>query len=601
MDDYPSIVDNPTIRSIGASWFPPRDSAATVSGRPLLNVSLALNHSLSGTEVWSYHALNLLIHVLAGCALYGVVHRTLLLPSLATRFGADAWWLALAVALLWVIHPIQTESVTYIVQRAESLVGLFYLLAFYFFIRSATSPHRLAWSAAAFVSSLCGMATKEVMSTAPLLLLLYDRFFLAGSWRETWRMRSRMHLAFASGWLLLALLIAASGWRGGSVGVESITPATYALTQTYAVVTYLKLALAPVNLVFDYGVLQGMTFNQIAPYFFTFLLLVAAAAVTVLRWPKLGYCCLVFFVVLAPTSTVIPVATQTMAEHRMYLPLAGVMALVVVLVHLRLGRPARWLFVGLAIMLGFASYDRNALYRSSLALWQDTVAKRPDNARAYYTIGLIHQQAGRDSEAEAAYERSLQLDPTRGEAATNLGQVQRQLGKIDEAEATLTAALRSSKDAGRAVVLNNLADIILIRPGREAEAVERLQEAVRLDPDAVGARYNLAMTLDRTGRASEALPHFHAAVSARPDDVQLRGNYANALMETGEVDKAVAEFQAVVRLQPSAGAFNNLGVAQAMSGRTAEARASFERALEIDPGYQQVRDNLARVNRALND
>jgi tetratricopeptide (TPR) repeat protein len=602
MDDFLSIVENPTIRSLGASWFPPRASGATVSGRPLLNVSLALNYRLSGTDVWSYHAFNLLIHILAGCLLFGVVHQTLRLLALAVRFGTDSWWLALSVALLWVLHPLQTESVTYVVQRAESLAGLFFLLTFHAFIRSTTSRRRMAWSAAAFASSLAGMATKEVMSTAPILLLLYDRVFLTGSWRDTWRLRWRQHAAFASTWLLLAALVAASNWRGGTVGAGWATSAEYALAQTYAIVTYLQLAVVPANLTFDYGVLRGITFRQIAPQFLAFLLLVAAAGVAMLRAPKAGYCCLFFFGVLAPTSSVVPVVTQTMAEHRMYLPLAAVAALVVMAAYLWLGRRARWLLAGLALALGVASYQRNVVYQSSLGLWQDAAAKRPGNPRAHYTIGLFHQADGRLGDAETAYRHALSLDPAQANAATNLSQLLRQLGRTDEAEATLTRALDHVHGPDRAVVLNNLADFLLLRPGREAEALARLQEAVRLGPDLILAHYNLAKLLARAKRPREAIPHFEAAIAARRDDIDFRQDYAYALMDSGDVARAVTEFQALVRLRPdSVDVLNNLGVALAAGERHAEAKASFERALAIDPDHQQVRENLARVERVLHD
>ncbi|MCE0497832.1 MAG: hypothetical protein LV481_07805, partial [Methylacidiphilales bacterium] len=136
-DDLSAIRGNPGIRHLWPPWaplLPPGE--LTVGGRPILNLSFALNYAVSGFNVWSYHALNLLIHILAGLILLGVVRRTLLQPVLREKFGADAWPLALAVALLWTLHPLQTEAVTYLSQRAESLMGLFYLLTLYAFIRT---------------------------------------------------------------------------------------------------------------------------------------------------------------------------------------------------------------------------------------------------------------------------------------------------------------------------------------------------------------------------------------------------------------------------------------------------------------------------------
>ena len=238
LDDIPTIVSNPSIRrlgDVGAVLSPPK-MGLPVTGRPLVNLTLALNYAVSGTQVWSYHALNLVIHVLAGLTLFGIARRTLRLcsgqvPNQGQTAGdvgrghptpsqspgraasgdaalqSDATSLALAMALLWTVHPLQTEAVTYVVQRAESLMGLLYLLTLYCFIRGTESDANRAdsrnaripghqggasWYALAFLACLLGMATKEVMVSAPLIVLLYDRTFLAGSFRAAWRQRRRV-------------------------------------------------------------------------------------------------------------------------------------------------------------------------------------------------------------------------------------------------------------------------------------------------------------------------------------------------------------------------------------------------------------------------
>ena len=137
-DDVRSIRDNPTIRHlwpIGQCLHPPHQHGLTVEGRPLINLSLAINYALGRQKVWGYHALNLAVHILAGLTLLGVVRRTLQQPRLLGCFGRAANGLALTIAILWAVHPLQTESVTYVIQRAESIMGLFYLLTLYCFIR----------------------------------------------------------------------------------------------------------------------------------------------------------------------------------------------------------------------------------------------------------------------------------------------------------------------------------------------------------------------------------------------------------------------------------------------------------------------------------
>ena len=253
-DDGASILQNDTIRSLWRAWWPPNENGLTVSGRPFLNFTLALNYATGGTAVRGYHAVNLLIHALAGCTLFGVVRRTLELPRLVERFGEDATWLALTATLLWVLHPLQTESVTYIIQRAESLVGLLYLLTLWGFIRSTEPGAQGKWIWLACGASVLGMATKEVMVTAPVMIACYDRVFLSGSWREVWKRRGRRHLALAATWVVLAALVLASGNRGGTAGFgTSVSPFAYAITQIGVVADYLRLACWPQPLIFDYG------------------------------------------------------------------------------------------------------------------------------------------------------------------------------------------------------------------------------------------------------------------------------------------------------------------------------------------------------------
>ncbi len=190
-DDKPAIVDNQDVRRL---WplLPavyPSSPGLTTAGRPVVCLSLAVNYAISGTEVWSYHAFNLLVHILATLTLFGVVRRTLELPKRSARFGRRSMGLALAAALIWGLHPLQTESVTYIVQRAESLVGLFFLLTLYCVVRGEQSTAWRHWRLLAVACCGLGMASKEVMVVAPVLVLLYLRVFVFDSWREAFRAR----------------------------------------------------------------------------------------------------------------------------------------------------------------------------------------------------------------------------------------------------------------------------------------------------------------------------------------------------------------------------------------------------------------------------
>ena len=395
-DDRQSIQENLTIRHLWPVWqvlSPPASTA--VSGRPVLNFSLAINYAFGGTSVQGYHALNLAIHILAALALFGVVRRTLARPALRDCFGTVANGLALAIAAIWTVHPVQTEAVTYVSQRAESLMGLFYLLTLYCFIRGTESQRSGRWFTLSIVACLLGMATKEVMVTAPLMVLLYDQTFVAGSFQAAWTRRWRVYMGLAGTWLLLAYLMTGLHGRGVGYGL-GITWQTYALTECQVVVNYLWLALWPHPLIFDYGTARIVQHAaEVASCALILVLLAIGVLVGLKRRSAIGFIGAWFFVILAPTSSVVPVAAQPMAESRLYLPLAAVVAIVVIGIHALAGRRSMPVFLVLAVGLGFLTVQRNQDYRSQIAIWGDTVAKRPQNPRAQYSLGTVLAQVGR--------------------------------------------------------------------------------------------------------------------------------------------------------------------------------------------------------------
>lgn len=631
-DDKPGIEDNLTIRHLWGALNPPHGphyGALPVAGRPVANLSLAVNYALGGWAVQGYHAMNLAIHVLAGLALFGSFRRTLLQAPLRHRFRADAWWLALAVAALWTLHPLQTESVTYISQRAESLMGLFYLLTLYCFIRgtegqkpevssqklergslplSACSLQPSAfWLWASFVCCLSGMASKEVMVSAPLMVWLYDRTFVAGTFREAWKQRWRFYAGLAMTWLLLAYLVAGTRGRGGTAGFganitvsrpyagfgANITWGPYALTQFRAIVHYLRLALWPGPLVFDYGTSVASGAAEIAPYAVIVSLLIIATLVELRRRPMIGFAACWFFAILAPTSSVVPVVTQTMAEHRMYLALAPLMALAVMGLFSLLGRRSGAVFFALAIGWGCVTARRNEDYRSALALWTDTVKKCPDNARAHYTLGDTLRISGEPEEAIAEFRSALQIDPNYAKAHDSLANLLEKIpGQQSEAISEYRAALRLDPDFAYAHY--NLALALTDMPGGLPGAISEYEIAVRIKPDFVEARINLGrILLEIPDRLPEAISEFEAALRTEPGLAEAQCSLGIALAKIGKFDDAIAHLKEAIRLRPNdAEADSALGFAFLQTEQYPEAIGCFQQALKIVPNDAATHDNL---------
>jgi tetratricopeptide (TPR) repeat protein len=601
-DDPASIVDNQTIRlswSISELLSPPQQS--TVAGRPLANLTLALNYATGDTDVRGYHAMNLLIHLLAGLTLFGVVRRTLLRP-----IPADATILALAIALLWTVHPLQTEAVTYIVQRTEALMGLFYLLTLYCFIRGverqeAGDPpvgQRNRWFSLSVGACLLGMASKEVMVSAPVIVLLYDRTFLAGTFRDAWQRRKRVYLQLAATWLLLACLVASVGGnRGGTTGAGSgASLGAYALTQFPAVMRYLWLSFWPHPLVFDYGAVWVKDAVDIIPAALAVIILVGGTLFALKRQPVLGFVGAWFFAILAPSSLV-PGPRQTMAEHRMYLALAAVISLAVLAVYAWGGRRTLIAWFALAFGLGWLTVSRNENYRSERSIWSDTVAKCPGNRWGQCNLGLILSDHGQPAEALKHLQLGLKLAPDDPAAHNDLGLALAKLGRLQEAVAQYEAALRIRPEFAEAH--NNLG-LALLELGRSDEALEHLEKALKLSPRLATVHFNLGKALAKVGRIDEAITRYKQAIQINPGDAGACTNLGNVYNQIGRISESIAWYETAVKTDPNdATAQYNLAMALAQGGRISEAIDHFQATLRIRPDDTEARDRLTQLLAAL--
>ena len=595
-DDIPSITNNPTIRNLRSSLEPlasPVVRGAGVAGRPVVNLSLAVNRWLGGEDVWGYHLFNVLVHLGAGLALFGVVRRTLRLGA-REAVTDHATPVAFCCALLWLVHPLQTESVTCVIQRTESMVGLFYLLTFYGFIRSAEMGAGRGWAALAVAACWIGAATKEVVATAPLLVFLYDRTFLAGSFRAAWRQRKRLHLALASSWLVVAALVARSDWRGGTVGFgHGVAAWEYALTQCRAVVLYLRLAVWPHPLVLDYG--TGVVRDPLAvlPQAGLLVALLAATVVALWRWPQAGFAGAWFFVILAPSSSVVPLVTQTMAEHRMYLPLAAVVTLAMAAVWNLTGRRGLWVAGALAVAGSLVTLARNTDYRTVETIWRDNLAKWPANVRAHYTLAELADGTGRFEEAIAHGEAAVALAPADATAQFSLAFSLDRAGRLEESAAHYREAVRLEPESAGAHI--NLGTV-LAKLGRFDEAVVECASAVRLQADSAENQFNLAQMLYQTGDVAGAVTRYETAARLKPDAAETHFRLGNARVKLGQMTEAVAAFREAVRLAPGqVEARSNLAGALLMLHRPAEAVPVYEEALRLKPADPNVRANLERA------
>ncbi|MFN0022048.1 MAG: tetratricopeptide repeat protein [Pirellulaceae bacterium] len=403
-DDVYWIRDNPAIRTL----WPPSSAR-----RPLGYYSLQLDYAVHGNGVFGYHAVNIAIHAAAAVVLFLLVRETLKLGRFSTS-AVSSTWFAFAVALLWAVHPLQTSSVTYIIQRFESLMGLGLLLCLYGVLRGATAEgqnFRWMWYAIAWLAYCGSIASKEIAAVCPLVVLLFDRVFLAGSWRGALKQRWPLYLAFLPplAWLAMTMrgTLGDDGTNAG-FGYEGVTPWEYLRSQGGVILHYLRLSFWPDSLCLDYG--WPVATSPLAIYLpgAIVLTLLLASSWALWKQPALGFLGMSFFLILAPTSSFMPIADLAF-EHRMYLPLAAVVILFLLALNWMLNRHLpneaarrKWFLVitgCCAAALSVRTVVRNLDYSNPYAMWAKVARQNPHNARAHTNLAFLLNSAGKDAQA----------------------------------------------------------------------------------------------------------------------------------------------------------------------------------------------------------
>ncbi len=470
-----------------------------------------------------------------------------------------------------------------------------YLLTLYAFARALATATCRGWLLVAAIACWCGMATKEVMVSAPLMVLLYDRTFGAGNFREAWQRRRWFYLVIAASWLLLGWIMARSGGRAGTAGFGlGITPFAYAVKQCDALVHYLRLVAWPAPLVFDYGGTRLIDHPLgVAPQALAIVAMLGATSWALVRRPVLGFAGTMFFAILAPTSSFVPVA-DTMFEHRMYLASAIIITLAVCGLQ-SIARRWAWLLLLFIIPLVAMTMRRNRDYRSEIALWLDTTLKQPDNVRAHYTLGTALAAAGKPDAAIAEHRLALQLDARSAPAHNDLANILTQRGDMAGAIEHYEAALHLAPSAQ---AHNNLANVLL-RARQPDAARQHYEAALQMRPDFADAHNNLGNLLAQRGAFTEAAAHYETALRLRPDLVDAHANLANVLAQTGRLAEAIPHYEAALQLRPDfADAHFNLATTLVQLRRWAEAVVHYEAALRIQPAYPHGQEALARARMA---
>ncbi|MFC1825835.1 tetratricopeptide repeat protein [Thermodesulfobacteriota bacterium] len=618
-DDVLNIVEKETIR--GLSNYLSLDKL--LKPRAIVDFTFALNYRFGKLNVFGYHLVNILIHIINGFLVYFLVSIILKqglkfsnssVPSISESPDFAIKTIPLFAALIFVIHPIQTQAVTFTVQRYASMAAIFYMASVLFYFKARIIQQRdqsrerieqekdekinkLQLSSFYVLAILCGVLaflSKQNTASLPLAILFVEFLLIDRTWQQ-WKKKLPLFALFFALWILFILYIVGlfgGGLEGGGLledvsglmkEAETVGRWQYLCTQFNVVVIYLRLMFFPVlqNLDYLYPFKNGF-FDAYTPFAFLFLIgLAALGAWHIKKQPVISLAIFWFFITLSVESSIIPIR-DALFEHRLYLPMLGFGVFVSYQLFRYLSK-SRFLVlvlcIAIMVSLGAATYKRNAVWNDKITLWSDVVSKSPYNYGAHNNLGLALVAQHRIKEAIDHYMQALRIKPAFGEAHNNLGTALYKLGRTKEAIDQFLQALQINPESAEGHY--NLG-LVLDRENRTEEAIEHYLQALRIKPDE-DAHYNLGNALDKLGRTEEAIEHYLLALKIKPEYVEVHNNLGNSLLKQNKAVEAIRHFNEALRLNPKfVAVYNSLSVALIRMGKPDEAIDHLQKALHIN-------------------
>jgi tetratricopeptide (TPR) repeat protein len=647
-DDIAKIKENPDIRLTHINLkkiFDAGFGKSSPQSRPLGNLTFALNYFFHQYNVTGYHVVNVSIHILSAFFLYLFLKTTLKLSTVQTRYK-QPHIIAFFAALIWLVHPVATQSVTYIVQRLNSLAALFFVLAFYLYLKGRLadqSAKKWSWIGAAALSWVLALGCKQNAATLPFFIFVYEWYFFQDLSKEWLTRRLKYLLGITAFFILLFLIYTGfNPWEKiqsfHDYGLFEFTIGERILTQFRVVVYYLSLIFFPhsarLNLDYDFP----LSYSLINPPTTLLALVVILGLVGIAFYLSkkhrlISFCIIWFFGNLVIESSILPLAI--IFEHRIYLPSMLVILLVVMLAFDYI-KP-RWLTIAMlciAITIcSYWTYERNKIWQSKLTIWGDSVQKSPNKARPHINMGKSLSDLERTDEAIKHFNISLRIEPHNPEAHHNLAVALAKQGKMKGAIDHFLKALKVKPDAskthlylGLALAMQGKTDqaidhfnktlqidptydtahknlgILLMQEGKIETAIFHLREAIRLNPGLSGADSDLKKALAVQEKIQYDTKRIQRELRLAPDNPQLHYEMGNLFLVKGELNKAISQYEKALLLQPNyLQALNNLALAYAKKKAYAKALSVFQRILSYWPDNADTYYNIAAVYSKLNE
>jgi protein O-mannosyl-transferase len=601
-DDKFSITDNFAIRNIQNlrniwNFWPVRF---------ITLISFALNYHFHGLQVFGYYIVNILIHIIASIGVYWLI----LLTFSSVYFKKDrlkeySVLIALSSALIFLSHPIQTESVAYIHQRATSLVGLFYIFSICFYARSRLlSRDNKDWKISYFFSwifALLSIFTKENAVTLPLAILLYEYCFF----KDNKPLKKGYILPFLALIPIIPALIflAKSTTDLAIVNVTDIMrrPVSgyyYFLTQLRVLVTYIRLFFLPINQNLDYDYVLSKTFLDPAVIMsLVFLSAILVIAIRVFnKYRLISFSIFWFFLTLVPESSFIPLRDDVIFEHRLYLPMVGYsLFLVSGLYYLFKAKGVKFLIIMLSLIVaGYSimTYARNLAWKDEFTLWDDAVRKSPLKARPYINRGLAYQDKGNFDQAILDYNKAIEIKPNLAEAYINRGLSYQDKGNFDQALLDYNKGIAIKPNLAEAYYNRGLA---YQDKGNLDQAILDYNKAIEIKPEYADAYYNRGLVYQNKGNLNQTILDCNKAIEINPEYADAYYNRGLAYQDKGNLDQALLDYNKAIEIKPNyADVYCNRGLAYQDKGNLNQALLDYNKAIEIDSNYAG-----AYINRGL--
>ena len=615
-DDGPNIVQNEALHLTHLNWQDIKKTFFASWGgggklyRPAACLSFALNYYFGGTQVFGYHLINLTVHFLSSLFLFLFIRNTLNLPLLKTRYGPNAYSIALLATVLWAISPIQTEAVTYVVQRMTSMAGMFYIMALYFYLKGNTAQQKKVKIAHFVLCLFCGVLAIGSKENAIMLLpsiFLFDLLLIKGATVRNLKRYSFLLLIMVIVILIAVLLIERSFILDPEkiflgYNIRGFTLLERLLTEPYIVLFYMSLLLYPIPSRFcfahDISLSRGLVDppTTLIAILIIFMLL-GLALWKAKRWPLISFCILFFFMNHAIESTVLPL--ELAFEHRNYTPsmlfFVPLSILFVKGIKFFSGKVSMQIIIAASVVLvliasGNSTFIRNFVWKTDETLWIDAVLKSPNLPRTHHNLGKYYDDIGLKRVALEHYQKALKLPegPNRRShyiVSYNIGIICKSLKENDTARRYL---LKSVELEPRFSPAYTSLGIMSIEKGQNGNALDYFIKALTHDINSDKARNYAALALLRQNRIEDAIGQFKKGLEADPNDLYALTHVGVAYKYIGEFNKAAAYLKKAIRIDPRyVTAFFHLIEVYSLKGETEKAYQTAVELLEQFP-YEAI-------------